>query len=571
MEPTSSISERQGIKKFRVITLPLSNEIIFVLGCIVAAFLIRFFLISQYSVIEWDGVYYATLGERIISGDFYGGISAYWSPLYCFFISISYPFFQNSESAGRFVSIIAGVLLIIPVYFLIRDFYGRVPAYFGTILVLIQPMLIRSSLWVMTESVYTLVFTTIMLTGWHALQKGKAFIFFLTGLLFGAAYLTKPEAIGFVGLFFVLTLAAKFFRPNLTFRTLLRGYSFLLLGFAIFFLPYVGLLHQKIGHWTISQKLQNNVAIINEDESLYKLTDDGQTTKLDQLYGDVYETRQPQKPFLPASFSSTDSLHVSPDIKENSGIKVSLVRIFYYLRKEVKQYIPEVFPFFYPFILIAIIGFFYKPWTRLRTAKEIYLFSFFICTLLGYAATVIETRYLFPVIPILICWIAQGIVGFSDWATKSASRFLRTNRKFKPIFAQVFTLIVLIASMIFSLSQVILLNSVENLPFEEKQAGLWIKNQTKSQSVIMASTPIVAYYAGAKQIYVPDEEFSKILEYARRKKVDYLIFNHRRIKENSNAFPPDELNFSKEFKLVYKNEQYPGYEIFVYQLEQISD
>ena len=565
METASSISERQGIKKFRVITLPLSNEIIFVLGCTMAAFLIRFLLISQDSVIEFDGVYYATLGERIISGDFYGGISAYWSPLYCFFIGISSPFFQNSESAGRFVSIVAGTLLIIPVYFLIRDFFGQLPAYFGTILVVIHPMLIRSSLSVMTEPVYTLIFTTIMLTGWHALRKGKALIFFLTGLLFGSAYLIKPEAIGFVGLFFVLTLGAKFFRPNLAFRTLLKGYSLLILGFAIFLLPYVGLLHQKTGRWTISQKLQNNVAIINEGEGLLKLTDDGQITKRDQLYGDVFETGQQKKPFLPAS-SSIDSLHRNSDIKGNLGIKGDLVRIFYNLRKEVKQSIPEIFPFFYPFVLIAIIGFFYKPWTRLRTAKEIYLSSFFICTLIGYAATVIETRYLFPIIPILICWIAHGIVGFSDWATKSASRFLRTNHKLKPIFAQAFTLIVLIASMIFSLSQEMALDNVENLPFEEKQAGLWIKNQAKSQPLIMASSPIVAYYAGAKQIYVPDEEFSEVLEYAKRKKVNYLIFGNRWIKNTPNAFPPDEQSFPEEFKLVFKDEQYPSYKILVYQL-----
>jgi 4-amino-4-deoxy-L-arabinose transferase-like glycosyltransferase len=568
MKLPSSISERQGIKKAWAPTLPLSNKIIFVLGCAMAAFLIRFFLVSQYSVIEWDGVYYANLGERIISGDFYGGISAYWSPLYCFFIGISYPFFQNSESAGRFVSIIAGVLLIFPVYFLIRDFFGQLPAYFGTILVVIHPMLIVSSLWVMTESVYTLIFTTIMLTGWHALRKGKARVFFLTGLLFGAAYLVKPEAIGFVGLFFVLTLGAKFFRSNLTFRTLLKGYSLLLLGFAIFFLPYAGFLHQKTGRWTISQKLQNNVAVINESEGegLRKFTDDRQTTKLDQLFGDVYETGQPKKPFLLVS-SSLDSLHTSSDIQRGSGIKRHLVRIFYNLKKEVKQYIlQELFPFFYLFIPIAIIGFFYKPWTRLRTAKEIYLFSFFIFTLFGYAASVMGMRYLIPIIPILTCWIAQGIFGFSDWATKSSSRFLRTNHKFKPIFAQVFTLIILIASMIFSLSQMISLDNVKDIPFEEKQAGLWIKNQTKSQPLIMASAPIVAYYAGAKQIYLPDEESFEVLDYAKRKKVNYLIVSSRRKHETPNAFPPDEQSFPEEFKLVYKDEQYPGYEILVYQL-----
>ncbi|MEP6901083.1 MAG: glycosyltransferase family 39 protein [Actinomycetota bacterium] len=569
MEPAQSISEKETIEKNRPGVFNLSNETVFVLVCALFAFLIRFFLIPQASVINGDGIYYAILGKKIISGDIYGGISAYWSPLYSFLIGISSLFFQDLEFAGRFVSVVAGTLLIFPAYFLIRNFYGRRSAYLGTILLVIHPSLILSSTWVMTESLYALIFTTAILIGSYALRHGKKRFFFIIGLLFGAAYLTKPESLAFIGLFFVLTAGAKFFRRNLQFRRLIAGYLLLLSGFAVFFLPYVVFLHQKTGHWTISQKLLSNVPSFDSGKGLLKLTDNGQITMRDRLFGDVYDPEnQPtvNQPTVNQPIVNQPLIASAPPESPHSrfGIGQLISKTFDNLKKQVREHIPAILP--YPFILLAIIGLFFRHWTKRRTAKEIYLFSFVACTFIGYALTVIELRYLFTIIPILIGWASFGIVGFSNFVSTTVSGFLKTNRKVNPIWLQIFILITLAAFLKPLFSSQYKPEELQNVPFEEKQAGLWLKHRISQPSLIMASNATSAFYAEAKHIYVPDEEFSVVLEYAKRKKVDYLVFSQRRLNNTPNAFPINEENLPGELKLVYKDEQNPNYKILIYQL-----
>jgi 4-amino-4-deoxy-L-arabinose transferase-like glycosyltransferase len=556
VESDLSISQNE---KNQAKILGLSQEKLFVLVCVLAAFLIRLSLVPQDSVINGDGVYYANLGKKLISGDIYGGISAYWAPLYSFLIGISTLFFRNLEFAGRFVSIVAGTLSVIPTYYLIRNFYGRKPAYLGTFLVLIHPLLIKSSGWVMTESLYTLIFTTAVLIGSYALRKGKRRDFFLLGLLLGTAYLTKPEAIGFVGLFFVLTLGAKFFRRNLRLSRLITGYFLLLLGFAIFFLPYVFFLHEKTGSWTISQKLLSNISASDSEKGLLELTDDGQTTMRDRLFGDVYESRiQPSEKFVRSV--SNEPPHLKFNFKELVTKSLS------HLRKQLREHIPEILPL--PFILIALMGFLFGRWRRERTAKEIYLFSFVACTLLGYAVSVIELRYLLPIIPILIGWVSYGAVKLCDFLTKTVSNFWHLKPKLNPIWSRIFILFVLLASLVPVYVEQFRSDELQNVPFEEKQAGLWLNQNINSPSLVMASSAIPAYYAGANHIFIPNEDFSTVLEYAKRKKVNYLVVSERRLKNTPKAFPDGRRNFPDNWKLVYQDQSNPNFEVFVYQLSE---
>jgi 4-amino-4-deoxy-L-arabinose transferase-like glycosyltransferase len=561
VDPIRLISENQELKKKRINTPPFSNRVVFIAGCTILAFLIRFFLIPTGSVINGDGIYYASLGKKIMLGDLYGGISAYWSPLYSLLIGISALFFQDLEFSGRFVSVVCGALLVIPAYYLINDFYGRVPARLGTILVVIHPFLIKSSIWVMTESLYALIFTTSVIVGWRALRSGRARTFFFTGLLFGAAYLTKPESIGFVGLFFVLTLGTKFFRRSLPLRRLAAGNILLLFGFTIFFLPYVIFLHQKTGYWTISQKLLSNISAVNSDKGLLELTDDGQTTMRDRLFNDLYETenRFAENSSSAASAPAAETRHAKLDFK---GL---LTKTLNNLKKQVGKHIPAILPL--PLILVAVMGFFLGLRTRRRrAAKDIYLFSFVVCVIVGYALTVIELRYLFSIIPILLGWAAYEFFGFGERATEAAANILKTNRKINPLWFQVFILLVMAASLTPLFLSQFKPEELKNVPFEEKQAGLWIKNQRKSPILIMASSATSAFYAEANHIFVPDEEFTEVLEYAKRKRVDYIVFSQRRLKNTPRAFPVQEQDYPEELNLVYKDDQNPDYKILVFRL-----
>jgi 4-amino-4-deoxy-L-arabinose transferase-like glycosyltransferase len=564
MEQVLSSSKVKAVNKNRTAALTLSKERVFILVGAFSALLIRVFFIPQNTVINGDGIYYATLGKRLISGDISGGISAYWSPLYSLLVGIFTLFFGNSEFAGRIVSMVAGTLLIVPVYYLIRNFYGRLAAYLGTILLIVHPLLIKSSVWIMTESLYTLIFTTAILTTWYALRDGKAKTFFITGLLFGAAYLTKPEAIGFLGLLFILTIGAKFFRRKINVRRYAAGYLLLLLGFTIFFLPYVIFLHQKTGNWTISQKIMINFPAADFDGNLLKLTNDGQITMQDRVWGDIYDTENRPVVALPSAEKSP-SAPISFWSRMYSTVTILGDKGIFLLKKQFRDYIPIILP--YIFILLIIAGFFFKPWTRMRTAREVYLLAFFACTFIGYALSAVELRYLFPVIPILLAWVASGIIGFGEWMSKSISNLLRTDKRINPNFVRIFTLFVLIISLIPLFASQFKPDRIQYVPLEEKQAGLWIKNNAGlSPLVVMSSHGTAAFYAGAKHLFVPDEDFPTVLEYARRQKVNYLIFSQRRAENTPNAFPPDTQNLPQDLRIVYQDEKSPDYKIIVYQL-----
>lgn len=565
MEQVSASNQNEEIEIKRADTLKFSREKIFIIASVFFAFLLRFLYIPQNTVINGDGVYYATLGKKLIAGDIAGGISAYWSPFYSLLVGISSLFFSDSEYAGRFVSVICGTLLIIPAYFLIRNLYGRLCACLGVVLLTVHPLLIKSSGWVMTESLYTLIFTTAILSTWYALRDGKAKYFLITGLLFGLAYLTKPEAIGFIGLLLVLTFSAKFFRQNISFRRYLIGYLFILIGFAIFFLPYVVFLHQKTGQWTISQKIMINFPAADFDGDLLKLINNGQTTMQDRIWGDNYETDIQRS----AESSPVKQTETAPPSGIFSRVKTTVTilgaKSAILLKKQFRDYIPELIPYF--FILIATIGFFCKPWTRFRTARELFLFSFFISTLIGYALSAVELRYLFTLIPILICWVSHGIIEFSDWISKSLSNLTKAKLRINPLLLTIFTLFVMVLWLIPSYRIQFKPDELRNVPLEEKQAGLWIKNNSdNSPLIVLSSHGTPAFYAGAKHLFVPDEDFSTVLQYARNRKVNYLIFSQRRLKITPNAFPVDEQNLPQDLKIVYKDEQNPDFKIIVYRL-----
>lgn len=554
-----SAAKEEQSTKFLIGSLPLSLDAIFLSACILLAFLIRYSFIPHESIINGDGAYYTILGERFVSGDFAGGISAYWSPLYSVLTGFSSLLFAERDFSGRFVSLIAGSLLIIPAYFLMRDFIGRLSACVVAILLVFHPFLILSSGWVMTESVYTLILTTFVLSGWHALSKGKLQVFLITGLLLGAAFLTKPEAVGYLFLMLLLAPAAKFVFPNLSFARAGLNCLVLLLGFAFFFLPYFLYLHQKTGEWTLSQKITVNLPAADFEGGLLTLSSDGRMTLKDRLWGDDYDTEY--KPEIPAVKPTPIPFNFE---RLSSDVYILGSKSIILLTHQLRNYFPAILPI--PFAILAMAGFFCGRWTRTTVAKRIYLCSFVICTLLGYAASAVELRYLFPIIPLLIAWAAHGVVELSDWLAGAFKWIFPTRRELKPVFIAVCILILAVGGSVPLFFRVFESRDITSTPFEEKRAGLWINEQSNQvQPTIISSHITAAFYANGKHLYLPDEELSRVVEYARFRRADYLVFSERR-KTDATAFLEDKNGLLGDLNLVYHDQQNPAYEVLVYQL-----
>lgn len=535
------------------------SALLFQAVCIISAFLLRYFALPQNAVINGDGVYYATLGSKLISGNISDGISAYWSPLYSLLIGAAYLFTNELETAGRMVSLVAGSLLIVPAYILLRNFFGETAAYIGTILVVVHPLLITSSGWVMTESLYVLIFTSTVVYGWFALENGRTHMFLVTGCLFGAAFLTKPESIGFVVLFSLLVVVRGLTKPGWKVQRILAAGLVFLTGFAIFFLPYVVFIHHKTGRWTVSQKLVSNSAFNEPGRGMLNLTEDGSTTLMDRIWGDNYEVEATVPEGKPAVENST-----APEPRDGFNIADLISKTFKNLIKQLKSYSRELFPL--PFIFVGAIGFITAAWTRERAARDVYLLSFVACTFIGYAATVTEVRYLYALIPIFVGWVGVGCVNIGRFVAKHLQNRLNI-RWISPVVIQVSLLMPLIASFIPIISNEFQNRDIHNVPYEEKAAGLWLRHNSDPHSIVMAPDARVAFYAGATHIFLPDEDVQTILEYAERKKVSYIVLSERRLKDRYPVSGTGD-GVTGNLRLIYEDDANDGYNVKIYKFAE---
>ena len=167
---------------------------------------LRAFFATQVTIISPDGAFYGMLARTFREQGFFASLHVYWSPLYPAVVGVFALFIEDVEQAGRVVSVLCGGALVLPVYLLTKRFYGRKAAVVAVILVAVYPFLLERSTRVATESLYTLLFASLLVSGWLALEQGKARYFGLTGILLGLLYLTRTEGYAFVLLFMVFGL-----------------------------------------------------------------------------------------------------------------------------------------------------------------------------------------------------------------------------------------------------------------------------------------------------------------------------------------------------------------------------
>lgn len=229
----------------------------------------------------------------------------------------------------------------------------------------------------------------------------------------------------------------------------------------------------------------------------------------------------------------------------------------------------EIFP---PvFAVLAVIGLFSSAWSRERAGRETYLALFLFSTLTGYAIAVTVVRYLVPVLPILIVWAGKGCVDFEQWLKKTLTScgaernvLLRKPGALKATLAAL--LILSLIPSIYSMSH----SGKWDRGAGRQAVGLWLKNHSSAAPTVMAAGPWPTFYAGGQYLALPDEEYATVVDYARRKKVDYILIEQD-LSYMHPIFVPSirkELaqNSQAELELVYTHDQVPRHNIFVFKL-----
>ncbi|MGD9564404.1 MAG: glycosyltransferase family 39 protein [Pyrinomonadaceae bacterium] len=464
------------------------------------------------------------LGRKLASGDLYGVLDTYWAPLYPILIGVVSIFIDSMVMPAALVSILSGALIVPLTYLLVFESYGEREALIAGAISVFFPHFINAVVALGSENVYIVLMLGVLIVIWRALLSGSTILYLSSGLLLGLAYLSRPEAIGYVLFLVFVIVAHNLWHSGITpARTSLRVAA-VLLGFLLFAAPYLSYLRHETGQWTVSAKAEINTIV-----------------------GGL----------------SDDSANLEQPVQNNS------IKEFgkYFLLNLVNTH--KSFPVLFPLFLWIFVGLglFATPWKKGRLEREVFLTLFIVATVVGYAAAVIQLRYFYVLLPILIGWMARGLVYFGDrlndaiaWRANIASGHSGTKWITIALIAAIFVYLLPLNFYVRSAER-----SWETVGYEERDAGLWLRRNAKAEPYVFSASRRTTFFAEARHLPPTTENMDGILTEIKEKQVDYVVTSDRSLKRNPFLAGLDKILLNdSDFELVYEETPRPGYGISIF-------
>ena len=219
------------------------NPKILLIGVFILALSIR--LLYLYQIISTpifhglvaDAVKFDSFSLQILKGNFTDKESIYLNPLYPFFLALIYSLFGHSHFPVVLTQAVVDSVSCILIYYIASTLtnkkvgiiaaltyacYGIIIFYTGTLLAATLVIFL------------TLLFIASLI---FAEQRGKVFIFFISGILFGLAGLARPNVI-----LFLIFLPLWFFtvlKKRMGVSKIIHGFLLLTVGFSTVMLPFI--------------------------------------------------------------------------------------------------------------------------------------------------------------------------------------------------------------------------------------------------------------------------------------------------------------------------------------------
>ncbi len=503
----------------------LSNRNFFILCFLVLlSFLIRALSLHLFHFIasgggSADSVVYAITGKNLYSGkgfSYEGTVQLVHPPLYPILIGFFWLLTNNLEFSGQVVSAIAGGLLVIPVYYFAKAIYGRRVGLLSAIFVVICPILVYGSTETFSESLYTLFLISSIALTWKALSSRNLLWISLAGLTIGLSFLTNPLGILFVPVFLIFLFLSKLLIPDTTLKSVFKKAILLLASFIIVCLPYWIFLHKHLGRWSLSGNT-NYVNVywyqvrsqgMSQEEIGFKMADPLMASDpgLSDPSGGIFAYYFSHPGELPERF-----MRNLRDAFLEIGKIAELLRISPFALKTILGVMG----------LVLFLGFVKILWEKKFTARELYL-GFVFLSLSIFLLFRFEHRYLYPYVPLLLLIMAKITVEVESWLEKKISLW---NRACGSISGFLLTGILIV---VMGSSSVYLISKKNNLvPYEYKIMGEWMKENMNDigNKLVMSRKLGVPFYAGARHQPLYYGEYPGLMEYAKSRKVDYLVID----------------------------------------------
>jgi 4-amino-4-deoxy-L-arabinose transferase-like glycosyltransferase len=474
-----------------------------------------------------DGVSYLQIARNILFGKGLGWQASWVPPLHSILIAaVSWMAgIRDLLAAAGIVSSAMFFCLVLAVYYLALELFDLRTALLSAIFTALFPHLLFIAFYPEAEITYTFFLTLSLFLFARTVIRGGNLMAIAAGVSFAFAWMARSEGfvvMGFVFACAVLTQGRRFYRTAV-FRYCLLSLVFFVLTAS----PYLLFLKKQYGGWVISPKstyvmiwMKSRIYHDNDkgemgNEELWGLTPDGskllwQVPKgISDLAG--YLMSHPRKSL--DVYLHNLGMEVPGRIPNNSGM----------------ENYPQLYPVY--FALAALLAVF-MPWGDRAGEKRAVLLAPLLILLALPVFTEGWWKYMIPYLPVVIILAARGFsVGAHIVGEKISSR--HAERAGAGLLA--LTAVAIGARFVFALHPFAVgrpvpvaapsANILERrvMADEDRKAGQWGAQWFGPGKNYMAPWGKIIYYLDGFWTAFPVADYGKLLDYARRNGVDYLV------------------------------------------------
>jgi len=510
------------------------NQILLILFGITLG--LRLYAVLMAKGIAYDSASYGFMARDFLDRDFIRGLSHPFHPFYPFLISLVSFDSAHVEIAGRFISLFWGTLTLIPVFYLMKEVADQKAAIFAGLFYSFHPYLVTYSGMLLSEATYWGLLTFSVYFFWKGLSQKKVLGCIVSGVCLGLSYLTRPEGIGYLIVFLIWIIIDGGMRKGWFRKCFTMGS--LIMAFFIFAFPYMFINRQETGQWLISKK-----GMVIQSQ-LMKWVDLNEALKNEGLKDlrkeDLKSERTIEQPRQSTKYSN-------------------LVRT----GGSILQFFPFTIYHYFRAYHFALWLFLFFGLIRVRQRRgqfELFLASLILFHLFSLSTFTKSTiRFSVPLIPLSLFWAGAGVLQIQKSLEKIK---ISTPGKW------VFFLIIL--AILIQLPQS--MKPERRHRADQKSVGLWIKENTPKDSIIMSNSLIEAFYGDREFVLLPPglstpgtpvKSYREIIQFAKEKKVRFILIN-----KNTHELNPDFEGSIRptDLREFYKYREKDGNIIVVYEV-----
>jgi 4-amino-4-deoxy-L-arabinose transferase-like glycosyltransferase len=440
-------------------------------------------------VIARDSVLYLAMAEAFRAGRVTDALRFITPPFYPILIALTELVTENPELAGKMVSALMGICVFLPVYLLGRRIFEQKIVLVSLAFLALHPYLVRYSAEALSESTFIFLGVAGFWLLWQAIREGRIWYAAAATLMLGFACLTRGQGLIWLGtLLLVPVVFALLPGIPVDFRKRTWVYSLLCIGFFLLVIaPYVVYLKVVTGEWTVRQGASVAIA-----------------------------TKTPYSSAAGLLATITSLLADPWSLIKKLGLNLGHAAVL----------LPKTFH--YPLFLLLIVGL-VRAVRRRLSPGEVYLGI--ICTtyILAHALLYMKVRYLLPVVPFALYWMAEGFWAVVSWGQGVCERRWSAGAARLGRGRVVVTLLLVVVA-VSTLPKTLQPQRFEKL--DRKIVGQRIAALSEGPPRVVASDPRVTFYARGELVRFPKvSTVDDLVEYALRMDVDIIVMNQKRTEE----------------------------------------